>query len=557
MGRFPFLHGLIILLAALGVMSSNSYGQSVQDDSLAQDWFFHGVGADSVDYLSQSFIADVNQVFEFSVWLDVGQPDARVQLLFCGDDGNGFADVNNPLYRSSPIIPPGGWHRENVFLSTFIGQKYWIVVEGINIPGASGYAIVGTSFSWTDAREHMYASDNGGNSWERLTERIAIDVKGEVCTTPLTFSRPGDTIRVCFNDSIDLNVGFGFYEYSWSNGANTPETFLTPADLGLIKVEIVDSSGCLGEDSIYLRQFPIDKPDFGPERVDQCEGQEFPLFPGSQFVSYAWNTGDSVDLLIVDTTGLYICNVEDVNGCHTSDSILLVFHEKVFFQFGTDTSFCFGGNIFLDASGPFRDWVWSNGATTPSINANVSGEYFVIFSDSFECAGKSDTLVLEVFDLPDTPSINLQEDLLISSPQFAYQWYLEGIPIPGATGQTILPELSGSYLVEISDSNSCTSVSDPFVLNLDYENLMIPEGFSPNGDGYNDAFVIDRIFFYPESELIIMNRWGQEVYREAGYENGWQGTNQAGEELVDGHYFYILDPKNGLPPYQGPVYIKR
>ena len=66
-------------------------------------------------------------------------------------------------------------------------------------------------------------------------------------------------------------------------------------------------------------------------------------------------------------------------------------------------------------------------------------------------------------------------------------------------------------------------------------------GFSPNGDGINDFFVIEGIEAFPGSALTIYNRWGNEVYADTGYDNDWGGTWDTDVDLTDGTYFYVLD----------------
>lgn len=78
--------------------------------------------------------------------------------------------------------------------------------------------------------------------------------------------------------------------------------------------------------------------------------------------------------------------------------------------------------------------------------------------------------------------------------------------------------------------------------------LFIPEGITPNGDNINDEFIIEHLnecFGDKEPELLIFNRWGNEVYRKTGYTGlageSWNGTWQQNDEPVpDGTYFYIL-----------------
>jgi gliding motility-associated-like protein len=70
-------------------------------------------------------------------------------------------------------------------------------------------------------------------------------------------------------------------------------------------------------------------------------------------------------------------------------------------------------------------------------------------------------------------------------------------------------------------------------------------GFSPNDDDKNDTFVITGLGNYPDNELIIYNRWGNQVYRKKNYDNTWDGRWE-GKELPDGTYFYVLClPDNG------------
>ena len=94
-------------------------------------------------------------------------------------------------------------------------------------------------------------------------------------------------------------------------------------------------------------------------------------------------------------------------------------------------------------------------------------------------------------------------------------------------------------------------------------NLEIPSAITPNNDGINDFFVIPGIEYYPSNELIIFNRWGNEVYRSVNYQNDWDGTSQSnlnvgGEELPTGTYYYLFDPKtDGVDIQKGFIYLKR
>jgi gliding motility-associated-like protein len=95
--------------------------------------------------------------------------------------------------------------------------------------------------------------------------------------------------------------------------------------------------------------------------------------------------------------------------------------------------------------------------------------------------------------------------------------------------------------------------------------LIIPQGFSPNGDGINDIFEIKGITIYPNNNVTIFNRWGNLVYQASGYDNNsvkWDGTNQGtlntGSGLVpEGTYFYTINLGDGSAVLSGYIFVNR
>lgn len=86
--------------------------------------------------------------------------------------------------------------------------------------------------------------------------------------------------------------------------------------------------------------------------------------------------------------------------------------------------------------------------------------------------------------------------------------------------------------------------------------LRVLTGFSPNGDGRNDAFTIENVGAYPGTAVRIYNRWGLRVFAADDYDNSWRGTYEA-KDLPDGTYYYVLDPAEGAPPQAGFVQLYR
>ncbi len=84
---------------------------------------------------------------------------------------------------------------------------------------------------------------------------------------------------------------------------------------------------------------------------------------------------------------------------------------------------------------------------------------------------------------------------------------------------------------------------------------VVPNAFSPNQDRVNDAWVIKNLENYPDNEVSVINRWGNEVYKQKNYRNNWDGQN-----LSPGTYYYVVRVKlcNNLEKtYKGFVMIIR
>jgi gliding motility-associated-like protein len=92
--------------------------------------------------------------------------------------------------------------------------------------------------------------------------------------------------------------------------------------------------------------------------------------------------------------------------------------------------------------------------------------------------------------------------------------------------------------------------------------VVVPSGFSPDGDGVNDYFEIEGISQYPNANLRVYNRWGNLVYVKEPYNNEWNGERNVkglniGNILQEGTYFYLIYLDEGTKPLDGFVVIKK
>ena len=82
---------------------------------------------------------------------------------------------------------------------------------------------------------------------------------------------------------------------------------------------------------------------------------------------------------------------------------------------------------------------------------------------------------------------------------------------------------------------SIVASEEPIALEEPAVELTIPNIFTPNGDGFNDQFVIENIEYCSESRLTIRNSRGNVVYDKLNYQNDWTA-----DDLPDGIYYYTF-----------------
>jgi len=127
-------------------------------------------------------------------------------------------------------------------------------------------------------------------------------------------------------------------------------------------------------------------------------------------------------------------------------------------------------------------------------------------------------------------------------PGYTFSWD-NGV---SGTSQWVSGMSNGIYIVTVTDE--CPVSKDATITVITECDVVVPNVFTPNNDGFNDAFVIEGILGV-QNNLKIFNRWGQIVYETNNYKNNWNG-----KDVADGTYYYVLEV-NGHDPYKGHVTI--
>ena len=104
----------------------------------------------------------------------------------------------------------------------------------------------------------------------------------------------------------------------------------------------------------------------------------------------------------------------------------------------------------------------------------------------------------------------------------------------------------------VTSSDGCTASANVSVVII--RPPQVPNSFSPNGDGINDTWDITHLERSQNCSLTVFNRYGEVIFKSAGYQIQWDGTYR-GSPLPVGTYYYIINPKNGRQIVQGSVTI--
>ncbi|MBE9586924.1 gliding motility-associated C-terminal domain-containing protein [Mucilaginibacter sp. JRF] len=142
-----------------------------------------------------------------------------------------------------------------------------------------------------------------------------------------------------------------------------------------------------------------------------------------------------------------------------------------------------------------------------------------------------------------------------------YQWYVNGQEA-GTNSATFTASnltLGDKVNCRVTTADDCvlpqTATSNQIIV-LMIKPIIIPNTFTPNGDGINDKWNIPALLAYPNCRIDIFNRYGAPVYHSVGYTDGWDGTMN-GSQLPAGVYYYIIQADNTTPRLSGALNILR
>ncbi|SFV27181.1 gliding motility-associated C-terminal domain-containing protein [Thermoflavifilum thermophilum] len=429
----------------------------------------------------------------------------------------------------------------------------------------------------------IFNDNPGGNGNDLALDDITFTLCGPAIHTQVLGTYQNNGQYACIHDHITLNatVEAGYYRqpvYQWQFSRDQQNwndiagaTGLTldipdaqPTDSGWYRL-LAAEQGNIQSPNCRVTSAPIPifiehpAPPVIQTNAPVCEQDTLRL--ASMFTgTYQWLLPDGsirTDSALIfpnaslSASGNYALHLVTRGGCVVDDNKWIqVQANTLHVDLGKDTLLCNADSLLLNAFNPGATYQWNTGEQTASIWVKQAGLYAVQVSQG--ACQQSDSIRIDHLNQPsvflgpdttaclgDTFSLNAYSPLATT-----YRWQ------DGSDSVRRTLYQSGEYIVE--ESNACGTVRDTVQVNFIScaPELLVPNAFTPNGDGINDRFRPKQTFALRSFSMTIYDRWGNEIFHTSDPQTGWDGTAHGRLCDMGAYVWYIVYQKQNGKIFQ-------
>ena len=371
----------------------------------------------------------------------------------------------------------------------------------------------------------------------------------------------------CVDVTATITSGPGNFTYSWNTGATTSTINVCPTQTTSYTVTVNGTLTCPANTVVSGTAVAVVTVGGSPVIISTTSATTCPNAPGSLIATgadtYAWSpatdlsatTGSNVT--VTSSTPRTYTVTGTTAGCTGSATVEVKVNNSLTVSVSPQTT-CSGVPVTLTAattggSGSISfDWSPATGLSSTTV-ANVTAtlsqtETYVVNANSNGCTASTSVVVTV-----DNPSVSAdagadvkfcsqREDFvqLVASGGATYSWLpTEGLNNPNISNPQAAPDVTTKYVVKVQ--NTCNSAYDTVLVTIGC-GIKVPNVITPNGDADNEYLKFTGLEDFPNSKLVIYDRWGLKMYETDNYLNNWNGINQfqTNQPVSDGVYYYIL-----------------
>lgn len=343
--------------------------------------------------------------------------------------------------------------------------------------------------------------------------------------------------------TVTPSGGTSPFTYSWNNGQTSATA--TGLGSGTYTVTVTDALGCTATSNVSVSTVNGPNASISAGSPISCFGG----INGSAIVTanggtapytYSWNPGGATTQTATGlAAGTYSVIITDASGCTTLQSITIAQPTAINSSISSTPDTCSKniGTATAIASGGTAGYTynWNNGGTSATISGLSTGTYSVLITDANNCTNTQTVIVSPYSTATITASANVTITYgasanLSATGGIAYSWTppvnlsCTNCPNPIAT-----PSATTTYTVYGIDAYGCSNFDSVTVTvetpcYMETLEKIVPNAFSPNGDGKNDVLCISQNICIRNFNLKIFDRWGSVLFETSDYSRCWDGT---------------------------------